>query len=215
MWSIYADVHKGVCLKFKTSESPTHGRTLALRCIRGATGSTEGFSPTYQVCPQELHEVQYRDRYSEIDFFRSLGSLTHPQLDFWFAGSNGVISATGRDLLQEREEWRKAYWEGFHRSITSKLSDWRHEREYRLTLHSALHNFYSESWMRKLRYEFGDLRAIIFGLKTSTQDKLKIVRIIQDKCQQTGRRDFEFSQMVYSHHTGRIAGVPWDLVKFQ
>jgi hypothetical protein len=215
MWSTYADGHRGVCLKFRTSQSPSGGRSLALRCIAGITGSPTGSSPVYGSRSLELHQVQYLDRFSEIDFFRSLGTLTHPQLDFWFTGPDGTASSTGLDLLQEREDWRSTYWDGFHRAVTSKLTDWQHEREYRLTLHSILHNLYSERSMRKLRYSFSDLQAIIFGLKTTTQHKLQIARIIQQKSQQTSRKDFEFYQVVYSHHSGRIATTPWDLLKFE
>jgi hypothetical protein len=179
------------------------------------TGSPKGLSPVYDFRPLELHQVQYLDRYSEIDFFRSLGRLNHPQLNFWFTGPDGNISSTGLDLLQEQGDWRNTYWDGFHRSITSKLTDWRHEGEYRLTLHSMLHNLYSERSLRKLRYNFSDLQAIIFGLKTSTQHKLKIARIIQQKCQKTSRKDFEFYQVIYSHRSGRITTAPWDLVKFK
>jgi hypothetical protein len=212
MWGNYGDGHRGVCLKFKTSSLASGKPTLALRHIVGLFGAASGISPVYDFRPLELHEVQYRDRYSEIDFFRSLGRLSHPQLAFWFTGANGAISATGLELLQETKDWRHAYWESFDNAITTKLTDWRHEREYRITLHSTTANL-SDPGSRKLRYRFNDLEGIIFGMKTSTQDKLSIVRIIQDKCKQEGRKHFEIHQTYYSRRTGRIATTPWDLLK--
>jgi len=50
-------------------------------------------------------------------------------------------------------------------------------------------------------------------MKTSTQDKVEIVRIIQEKCKGTGRSDFVIYQTEYSRRTGRIEISSWDLVK--
>jgi hypothetical protein len=52
------------------------------------------------------------------------------------------------------------------------------------------------------------------GLKTTTKDKAAIVRIIQAKCKEASRTSFEFHQAYYSRISGRVATIPWDLVKF-
>jgi len=91
------------------------------------------------------------------------------------------------------------------------LKDWQHEREYRITLQSDAS--LSDPASRKLRYRFEDLQGIIFGMKTSPLDKAAIVRIIQQKCKETGRKDFELYQTYYSRRTGRVETTPWDLVK--
>jgi hypothetical protein len=200
-----------MCLKFKTSTLSSGKPTLTLRGIVGMSENAKIISPIYGFHPLELHEVQYRNRYAEIDFFRSLGRLTHRQLAFWLRGSNGTLSTTGIDLLQETEEWRQAYWEGLHGAVTTKLKDWQHEQEYRVTLHSMIADL-SEPALRKLRYRFEDLQGIVFGIKTSTQDKQAVVRLIQEKCKQKGRKDFEFHQAYYSRLTGGVATSPWDLI---
>lgn len=212
MWGHYGDGYRGVCLKFKTSSSSAGKPALTLRCPVGISGTAKNSSQVYEFRPLELDEVLYRDRYAEIDFFRSLGRLTHRQLAFWFGGANGAMSSTGVDLLQESESWRQTYWESFHTSVTTKLKDWQHEREYRVTLHSMIADL-SDRSSRKLQYRFEDLEAIIFGMKTSTEDKLAIARLIRDKCKQAGRKNFEFHQTYYSRQTGKVATAPWDLVK--
>ncbi len=207
MWSHYGDSHRGACLKFKTSALPSGKPALTLRHLVGMRGTAKSVTPVYDFSQLQLHEVQYEDRYAEIDFFRSLGRLTHRQLAFWFRGVDGALSTTGMDILQESEEWRQVYWENFHNTITTKLKDWQHEREYRVTLQSD--EDLSDRASRKLRYRFEDLQGVIFGLKTSPQHKAAIVRIIQEKCKDTGRKDFEFYQSHYSRRTGRVETTQW------
>ncbi len=213
MWGHYADSHKGVCLKFKTSALPSGEQALSLNRSIGVGVTVEGSKPIYKYSPQPLQEVRYTDRYVEIDFFRSLGTLIPRQLAFWFRNPDGSLSSTGVDLLSGTEEWRKQYWENFHMSVTSKLKDWQHEREYRITLQSWLADLSVPS-ERTLRYRFEDLQGIIFGMKTTVQDKAAIVRIIHAKCKETGRAGFEFRQAYYSRLSGRVETTPWDLVKF-
>jgi hypothetical protein len=208
MWGNYGDGHRGVCLKFKTSSLPSGQPSLTLRHIDELGGHDA--KPLFR--PLELHQVHYLDRYAEIDFFRSLGRLTHPQSAFWFAAEDGTISTTGFDLMQETEEWRQSYWQAFHTAVTTKLLDWQHEKEYRVTLHNMIANL-ADPTSRKLKYQFDDLQGIVFGIKTSTEDKLSIVRIIQDKCKREGRKHFEIEQAYYSRRAGRIATTPWDLLK--
>ena len=63
---------------------------------------------------------------------------------------------------------------------------------------------YDTKEKRKLKYRFSDLEAIIFGLKTPLEAKLEIIKIIEAKCQENNRRDFEFYQAVYASHSGKM-----------
>jgi len=208
MWSIYGDNHRGACLKFKTTTLTSGPQALMLKTANAIddTGTVQ-----YQYSPQPFQQVRYADRYAEIDFFRSLGTLIPRQLAFWYRGDGGIMSATGR--LTGTDEWRERYWENFHTTVTTKLKDWQHEREYRITLqsHTVDLSILSE---RKLQYRFEDLQGVIFGMKTTTEDKIAIARIIQAKCKQTGRSEFEFYKAYYSRITGRIETTPWTLVNF-
>src|SRR6185437_109117 len=163
--------------------------------------------------PQPLQQVQYANRYPEVDFFGSLGTLIPAQAAFWFRSEDGAISSTGRDLLMQTEEWRKQYWNTFHAGVTTKLTDWQHEREYRITLQSGVADL-SIPAERTLRYRFEDLEGVIFGMNMSATDKEAIVRIIARKCAESGRKNFEFYQAYYSRLTGKVEAAAWDLVKF-
>jgi hypothetical protein len=214
MWGHYGDSHRGACLKFKTTTLRSGGQALTLnRMVAIGGSSAHGPEPRYAFSPQPIQEVRYADKYPEVDFFRSLGTLIPRQLAFWFRGSDGTLSSTGYDLLSSTDEWRKQYWDTFHSSVTTKLSDWQHEREYRITLQSQLADLSIPS-ERTLRYRFEDLQGIIFGIKTAAKDKAAIVHIIQSKCRETGRADFEFHQAYYSSLSGRVETTPWKLVKF-
>ena len=211
MWGHYGDSHRGACLKFKTSSTSSGKPALTLGHLAAPHGSANGMSPAYNFGPQQLYEVQYADRYPEIDFFRSLGRLTPRQLAFWFMGPDRALSVTGMDLLSGSEQWRQTYWENFHNAVTTKLKDWEHQREYRVTWQSD--GDPGDRASRKLRYRFEDLQGIIFGLKTAPQDKAAIVRILQEMCRAAGRKDFQLYQAQYSRGTGRVEAAPWDLVK--
>jgi hypothetical protein len=134
-------------------------------------------------------------------------------LKHWFGDVSGEVSEIGRDLREGSAEWRDQYWNAFRRAITTKLTDWAHEREFRLVLHSSLTDF-GEPSRRKIRYDFGDLQGIIFGMNTTEADKLEIIKIIEQKCRKEGRSDFEFFQSYYSPSTGQMQSLPLRLIKF-
>ena len=59
---------------------------------------------------------------------------------------------------------------------------------------------------RKLTYDFDSLKGIIFGMRTSTEDKLKIIQIIEEKkkCPENNQADFKFFEAYYSSKDGDI-----------
>jgi hypothetical protein len=116
------------------------------------------------------------------------------------------------DILSESDSWRKHYWEQRLTAITTKFADWAHEKEYRLTLTGS--SDFSEKSTRKLQYRFSDLQGIIFGMNTSTTDKLRIMKIIEGKCRKEGRNDFEFHQADYSRRAGKMEITKMNLIKF-
>ena len=65
---------------------------------------------------------------------------------------------------------------------------------------------------RKVKYDFNDLEGIIFGIKTSNQDKEKIIDIIREKCLENGRKNFDFYNAEYSHESGKIECVKIDII---
>lgn len=191
MWSTYGDGHKGVCLKFKTHLDSSNKPSLSLLQMVAAKMNSSGTTPMYGYRDSTLQEVKYRDKYQEINFFRSLGRLTREQLKFWFLDKEGAVSTIGLEVLSGTEEWRQEYKLSFDNTIITKLADWQHEKEYRIALHSPVLNLFS-TLSRKIKYRFEDLQGIIFGIKTSTQDKIEIIRLIEAKCKQERRQKFEF-----------------------
>jgi len=213
MWATYGDSHRGACLKFKVGVNGQAHPTLSLNRMTGWRGSSKGgIEPIYGVVPHPFYKVAYTAAYPEIDFFRSIGRLPVPALNgFWYRGEDGETSAC-RTPSFDTDEWRKKYWENFQAGTTCKTAEWAHEEEYRLTLHASMLDF-SDPTTRKLTYNFADLSGIIFGAKMPQEDKLKIVRIIADKCRREGRQEFEFYQSRYSRKLGGFRIVPLGLIR--
>ena len=205
-WGNYADSHKGICLVFRTDHDG--GRdSIALKRITGYSGREEKWSYS----PMTVQEVTYGVPHDEIDFFRSLGRLPElMSMDVWYKDSTGEISECGSHVDGDMEAWRQNYWKSFYPSINKKAKDWEYERESRLVLFSQLDEL-SEKRQRKLKYKFSSLEGIIFGIRTSDSDKLKILEILRKKCKEMGRRDFQVLQAYYDHKTGRIGKYPMEI----
>ena len=66
-----------------------------------------------------------------------------------------------------------------------------------------------------MKYEFSDLKGIIFGINTPEEDKLAIIRVIQTKCAKENRSEFEFFQAYYAKRTGKkIDAAQLSLIRF-
>jgi hypothetical protein len=140
-----------------------------------------------------------------IDFFRSIGRLPLPTLySQWYASESGEISICAAEMRANEEEWRSQYWKDFPNTISTKLDEWSYEEERRLVLFSIAHGCFEDVNNRKLKYDFSDLSGIIFGMGTKLEDKVKIIKIIKEKCVKYGRRDFDFYQAFYNRDTGKI-----------
>ena len=207
-WGHYGDNHKGVCLIFE-AETKAGANSLTLKRITGYSAQKtadhlvdrEHWRPS----PVTFHDMNYEDKVSEIDFFRSIGWLPIPMLlKMWYSDQGGNLSKCGAHLRTDGEDaWRKNYWANFYRDITAKTRDWEYEQESRLILYSMIADL-SEARRRTLTYNFSSLKGIIFGINTSDRDKLKIMETIHKKCQENSRTDFDFFQAYYCHETGDI-----------
>ena len=204
MWGNYGDGHKGACLKFRSSQNINGSPCLSLHRVMGWSAGPKGSQKNYGDAKHEFLKMDYVDRFIEVDFFRSIGRITMPALNAdWYMGVNGQKSSCYDNLFQREEEWRKEYWERFQATISAKFLDWKHESEYRLVLYSMLEGF-EDPVDRKVVYNFADLEGIIFGLKTSIDDKKRIVDIVKKKCLEQKRTTFDFGQAFYSVESGKI-----------
>jgi hypothetical protein len=164
--------------------------------------------------PRQFHKVSYSESYPEIDFFNSIGRLPIPLLNaVWYNGEGGERSACRAARALDTEEWRSQYWQSFESGAICKTSEWAHEQEYRLLLWSF--GDLKDKPSRKLTYKFADLAGIIFGARTSAEDKLKIIKIVEQKCKAENRTEFEFHQMQYSRRDRSFRVAPLNLIRFQ
>ena len=169
----------------------------------------------YEYRPHYFDKIEYSGEFPEIDFFSSIGQLPTPKLDrFWYRSKDGKLSSKRLEIFNDIENWRKKYWENFSTSYKTKLSEWKHEQEYRLVLTSGIVNL-EDIELRKLKYKFTDLAGIIFGIRTSNEDKLRIIKIIKDKCIAEKRDDFEFYQAYYSTKTKKVELHKLSLISFK
>lgn len=209
VWGHYGDKHSGVCLVFKP-ETKGEDHYITLETITGWGNS----GPIYGPKKMKLYPINYIKGFGQIDFFRSLGRLPIPILEsVWYSNENGEISECADDIFNAEEKWRQAYWDSFIRDITVKSEDWKYENEFRLILASSLSD-YSDKNDRVLKYDFSSLEGLIFGINTTKENKLKIMKIIDDKCNETGRDDFKFYQAYYSPDKGCIEHKEMDLVRY-
>jgi Protein of unknown function (DUF2971) len=214
MWAHYGEAHKGVCLKFR-AETEEHAAVVRMRGIVGWHGSRQGSGPSHGEVVLPFTRMTYADRLAEVDFFRSIGRLPIPALKAgWYTDSNGRESECARTVLSQSEEWLQSYWAAFRSLTSTKLEEWKNEDEYRLVLMTTL-GLYQNPEDRKLTYQFSSLEGIIFGIRTSLEDKARIASVIAEKCKQHGRKSFELSQATYVPHTGKIEVHGLDLLRFE
>ena len=196
VWAKYADGHKGACLIFEDVEND-NSTSLKLNYKTSHSSRTIPF-----------REVHYADRPGEIDFFRSICRTTVSTLmELWYTDQDGNVSECAAHIGVDRDEadWRELYWNNFSRDITFKTKDWEYEQEYRLILEDRLSQFNKKD-DRKLTYDFDALKGIIFGIRTSREDKVKIREIIEKKkeCAENNQTDFTYFQAYYSAKDGDI-----------
>ena len=206
LWANYGDSHKGVCLIFEAVET-THASTLKLEHVTGwSSDSSGGSKEHWNFSPLSFHDVTYSVKLDEIGFFRNIAMLPISALiQLWYTDEEGNTSECASHVKADMdlEPWRKEHWADYERDIMLKSKDWEHEQECRLVLHGLLGDSLDERF-RTLTYDFNSLKGIIFGIRTSYEDKMKTIEIIQRKCQENKRTDFTFFQAYYSPEHGDI-----------
>lgn len=206
VWSHYGDKHAGVCLIF-------NGKTRDQKCQLKLHGIHHGYDssgPVFGETDLEFYPIEYVKGYGQIDFFRSLGQQPIPALNSMWYKLDGKMSICMKQIINNTDRWRENYWNKFYRDILIKTKDWKYEKEYRLILNSLS----GEIKNRTLTYDFNSLNGIVFGIKTSDDDKLKIIKIINKKCIASKRTDFKFYQAYYSPKHKNIAHRELSLLKF-
>ena len=194
VWAKYADGHKGVCLIFEALENEGSS-TLGLN--QKTTNLTGEASNNFITLP--FRKVNYADSPDEIDFFRTICTITVLGLrELWNTDEGGNLSEIEPNGCEDVRD-------NFFNDVTFKTKHWAYEQEYRLILENNSGKL-NEKDHRKLTYDFNSLKGIIFGIRTSTEDKIKIIEIIERKknCEGNNGNDFTFYQANYSAKDGDI-----------
>lgn len=209
VWGHYGKNHTGMCLVFD-SETINDKSYIILNGITGWGNS----GPIYGNKTMEFHSIDYEKGFGEVDFFTSIGSLPVPVLNaMWYLDEDGNTSVCANEMNVDEDAWRSNYWLKFIQGLTVKSKDWEYENEYRLILHSSITDL-SEKDRRTLTYDFSSLKGIIFGIKTKEEDKVKTIKIIEEKCKKDSRDDFKFYQAYYCADENCIKSAEMGLVKF-
>jgi len=209
MWSYYAGNHEGCCLVFRITQTES-GAKLRLN---GPNGSrTDGAFRGNQ--DFALDPVQYAPHDHHLEFFTNIGRLPlDPLMRQWFQDDDGNTSARAEHLNKDRnEEWRNAYWENFTPPLLRKLPDWQHEQEFRTIISDSL-GIHGSHEDRTFMYDYDTLDGIIFGINTSLSDKVRIMRILDQKLsERTVSEPFKIYQARYNARTGRIEAHHFGLI---
>lgn len=208
LWSNYADDHKGVCLMFG---SEVHNQERHIRLYQTANdlndgGATESPQPAYS----PFKSVMYCNKREEINFFRSMGAVPWGTLrDNWYRDELGNISTCDSHSKPDfdGDEWRKAHWESFRKHYSTKGKVWEYEQEWRL-VDDEWSLQINENDNRIYEYHFSALKGLIFGMRTSDEDKIKIIDIIERMRLGAGEAEFNYYQAYYHHGDSNIRAYP-------
>ena len=172
MWGNYAQNHIGVCLVYETNEF--NGKNVI---------STENKKV-------EVAEVKYSNEILQKNFFDTLAYMTYDELKTWLTDEQGNSSKYLREYpYYSSKYFHGNYWKDYKEKFFTKLESWKNEDEYRALISSL-----DSEKNRILKYDTTALKGIIFGIKTSVEDK---IRLIQKVRATELHSDFKFYQAEY------------------
>lgn len=212
VWGHYGEGHRGVCLKYRIQHDYINDNfTLNLQL---GTSDAIKKADVNRFIPMKLYKIKYEKKFVEVNFFRSLGHYTFEELKKqWYQDDDGTLSECAEGILTGgKDEWRKNYWNKHINTVTTKSKDWEYENEYRIILEGDSSSNYSKGEKRQIKYDFNDLEGVIFGINTSLEDKIEIIKIVKNKCKEIGRKNFSFYQAEYNYLKGEIYYTKLDLI---
>ncbi|WP_325984741.1 DUF2971 domain-containing protein [Pseudomonas protegens] len=191
IWGTYGGNHKAICLKFKVDDHQA-GHSLKLKVPKESLDD----SLVYDFKNMHFQAVSYSREFSHVDFFRTMGN-TSPEalLQDWHSDGELSFSSSCEWLFSEDKQATARHFEKFNATLTSKLSHWESEKEFRIVLRSNMD--LREGAKRKLRYKFKSLDGLIFGIATSIADKIRAIEVIKALCDKHKRKTFNFYQAYY------------------
>ena len=207
VWGNYGRKHTGVCLIFESSTDDNENKSIFLNdAIYGwdRNGAVRG------KLPFRFYPIKYEHNYETINFFDSIAQLPEPStFKHWFSW-DGMISKFANKYT---DEWRTQHWSNFYKSVTKKTTDWKYENEYRLLICNMNGSYKTTD--TTLRYDFKSLQGIIFGIKTSSEKKIEVIRAIEKKVKENSHYEFKFYQAYYCRNSGQIKHYEMKSLKFK
>lgn len=162
--------------------------------VNGRTGWGSS-GPTFGQIQAPLYAVDYESPPPQVDFFQFLGTLPRPKLmSAWHSTPDGETSPIVDEILEDEDAWRENLLNHFHSMTTTKLGQWKHEKEIRMVLSDL---FDSEGPHRKVTYDLSQLAGVVFGLRTDPEDRFEVMRILTENSQDSDSTPIEFYQMVF------------------
>lgn len=198
IWGTYGGNHSDVCLKFNVGNA-TGRPSIPLHWPCGA--NKQGI--VYSLADIPLKKVSYDKKFIDVGFFQSLGRLTIPEINYWYLSEDGSFSVCADAMRKDEQAWRSSYWKSFEEASSIKLKSWDREQEWRIILYSFMNDLSCPS-SRKLHYNFESLDGIIFGINTSMDNKLKLIKRVESLCEEHKRESFNFYQATYDSSTHSI-----------
>ena len=181
VWANYADGHKGCCLIF---DSPSTSEGLGLG--------------------MPFEDVRYEAKPREVDFFRSIGSLTVPAImERWYTDTSGNVSPRASHLPgfdDDLTEWRRLRQLASLDASTIKSKDWAYELETRLV--KRFPKGWSESYSQRKYYDFSVLKGIVFGSRTPLGERLQIMESFPRSAGNMGELTFSTSKRIIPQAPG-------------
>lgn len=192
MWSHYTENHKGVCLIYKNINNK-------IELFKDETYTKT--RPPKNIT-LELQKVDYKYKKYTINFFYSLLHTNGEIKEHWF---QDFITKEKSDLYNNYINNEK-YQQHLHDLLALSLyktDHWCYEQEYRLILANG---YKIEKEEKIYKYKFKYLDGIIFGIKTPLDAKLKIMKIVENLCNQntTSIEKFNIYQAYYSENENLI-----------
>ena len=186
VWGNYGKNHTGVCLIF---ESNNNSLTLSI---------------TNENMEYPFEKINYNSDFNEINFFESLGLINGFEFDSWYV-YDGNKSILFDKINKDWDKWRDEHWDRYMHNVLIKTKDWKYEKEYRILVKSIL-SYEIPLCKLKLKYNFNNLKGIIFGIRTPIESQNKIVHIIKSKCEKNNIdfKNFEFYRAYYCQKSKNI-----------
>lgn len=210
MWGNYADNHSGIALMYDYADDM---RNIELKKIPNVKAEKSGNVGK----KRELifSQVEYSDNIPKFNWFEVLGKLFGDERKHWLIDGKKE-SALLKKMYSNEKEYLDVLLDIDKKRMLHKSSCWNYENEYRCFPSNWIVEFYGENEIgQKYKYDFADLYGIIFGIRTSYEDKLKIINIVRDKCRKHKRNKFEFYQAYFDYDSDKIKKYKLDIKLLQ